>query len=166
MKKIKIYLDTSVINFLFADDAPEKKEVTVTFFNTFISASVYENFISPFVIEEILQTTNENKKGLLLNAVSEYPLEIVDINNMMDEINTLSDAYIKAGAVPETKKMDALHVALCTLMQIDYLVSWNFKHLANINRERKFLIVNQGLNYAYPLRIVTPENLFNDEYGN
>ena len=38
---ISIYLDTSVINFLFADDAPEKKEVTVDFFNNFIKTGIY-----------------------------------------------------------------------------------------------------------------------------
>lgn len=88
----------------------------------------------------------------------------MDIDTVIDEIDLLSDEYISANVVPVSKKFDALHVATCTLMEIDYLVSWNYKHLANINREKKFLLVNQSLNFSYPFRIVTPENLFNDEY--
>ena len=34
MKKLKIYLDTSVINFLFADDSPEKQDITIEFFES------------------------------------------------------------------------------------------------------------------------------------
>ena len=56
MIRPKIYLDTSVINFLFHDDAPEKKEATVDFFENYVKPGVYETFISQFVIEEILQT--------------------------------------------------------------------------------------------------------------
>lgn len=46
MKKIKIYLDTSVINFLFADDSPEKKEITEQFFDLFIKTGIYETYFN------------------------------------------------------------------------------------------------------------------------
>ena len=42
MKKLKIYIDTSVWNFIYADDAPEKKEITLSFFNTI---SLFDIFI-------------------------------------------------------------------------------------------------------------------------
>ncbi|MFH1004843.1 MAG: hypothetical protein V1781_05045 [Bacteroidota bacterium] len=50
--KLKIYLDTSVPNFLFADDAPEKKDITIDFFENFIGKGKYHAFISEFVIAE------------------------------------------------------------------------------------------------------------------
>lgn len=62
MKKLKIYLDTSIINFLFADDAPEKKEITLSFFTLFVATGIYETFVSRFVIEEILKTDKVEKK--------------------------------------------------------------------------------------------------------
>jgi predicted nucleic acid-binding protein len=164
MKKIKIYLDTSVINFLFADDSPEKKEITKQFFELFVSKGIYETFISIYVLEEINNTTDLIKKELLSEVIKSHPVQIIDAVNDEDLIDMLSDEYIKNRVVPENKLFDALHVAVCTVFEIDFLVSWNFKHLANINRERKFITVNQSLNYNYPLRIVTPENLFNDEY--
>jgi hypothetical protein len=55
-------LDTSVPNFLFADDAPEKKEVTKDFFDNYVQNGIYETFISPFVISEIEDTKNEEKR--------------------------------------------------------------------------------------------------------
>ncbi len=44
MIKSTIYLDTSVINFLFADDAPEKKEITIDFFENFVKLGVYDTY--------------------------------------------------------------------------------------------------------------------------
>jgi predicted nucleic acid-binding protein len=164
VKRFKIYLDTSVINFLFADDAPEKKEITKQFFDTLISLGIYEAFISSFVIDEIINTTSESKRNELLRVVSDYPIEILETEKFKQSIDELSENYISNSVVPASKKLDALHVAVCVLFEIDFLVSWNYKHLANVNREKKFLIVNKTLNYNYPLRIVTPENLFNDEY--
>lgn len=55
-------MDTSVPNFLFADDAPEKKEVTKDFFDNYVQNGIYETFISPFVISEIEDTKNEEKR--------------------------------------------------------------------------------------------------------
>ncbi|OHD57229.1 MAG: hypothetical protein A2014_03835 [Spirochaetes bacterium GWF1_49_6] len=51
MKKIKVYLDTSVINFIFADDAPDFKKATIDFFENYFS--LYEVYISDIVLLEI-----------------------------------------------------------------------------------------------------------------
>ncbi len=78
---VSIYLDTSVINFLFADDAPEKKEITADLFNNFIRTGVYKTFVSPFVIEEILQPKDTDKKERLLNVISEYNIDIIELES-------------------------------------------------------------------------------------
>lgn len=44
MKKISIYLDTSIINFLYANDVLEKKEVTIDFFENCVKPKVYDIF--------------------------------------------------------------------------------------------------------------------------
>jgi hypothetical protein len=59
---ISIYLDTSIINFLLAEDAPEKKEITIDLFDNYIAKNIYDVFISQFVFQEIEQTTNKEKK--------------------------------------------------------------------------------------------------------
>ena len=159
--KVKIYLDTSVINFLFADDAPEKKEITIDFFENFIKTSIYETCISDFVIAEIEDTPREEKKRLLLDVVKHYPIEFVEVNR--DEVVSLAGKYIDAKIIPQKKVMDAYHIAVCVLNQINYLVSWNYKHLANINKEQKIRQVNIANNYFHELRIITPLELINDE---
>jgi len=60
--------------------------------------------------------------------------------------------------------LDALHVAISTVNKIDYLVSWNYKHLANVNREKNIIAINLQYNYLNPLRICTPLELL--DYGN
>ena len=62
MKKLTIYLDTSIINFLFADDAPEKRDITKEFFDEYVKTGCYDVFVSPIVIDEISKTENEKSR--------------------------------------------------------------------------------------------------------
>ena len=70
--------------------------------------------------------------------------------------------YVKSGIVPRKKVFDALHVAFCTLNKIDLLLSWNFKHLANFNKEKLFAIKNLELGYIFTPRLDNPLEAFND----
>jgi predicted nucleic acid-binding protein len=156
--KSTIYLDTSVINFLFADDSPEKKEITVDFFDNFVKLGIYDTYITEYVIAEINQTTDNEERLRLLKIVEDYPIEILPVDKV-EEIGLLTQNYLDNGIMPPKKLFDALHVAFCVVSKIDYLVSWNFKHLANINRERRVLAKNYELGYIHPLRIITPTEL-------
>ena len=53
MKKTKIYLDTTIINFIFADDAPDFRDVTLDFFKDFVKTNEVEVYISDVVILKI-----------------------------------------------------------------------------------------------------------------
>jgi predicted Rdx family selenoprotein len=70
-------------------------------------------------------------------------------------VEDLAAAYMAQKVVPAKFVDDAGHVAVCTVAGLDYLVSWNFKHLANIHREAGFNSVNLLQGYR-PLRIVAP----------
>jgi predicted nucleic acid-binding protein len=137
----KIYLDTSVISFLYADDAPEKQEITIDFFDNVIKTGIYQAIISEFVLQEIENTNHEVLREKLKAAVINYPIEIISETDDY-EIERMAYAYISDGVIPPKKLLDALHVAVCTVLSINFLVSWNYKHLANINRERRILAVN------------------------
>jgi len=65
----------------------------------------------------------------------------------------LAEAYLKQGVVPPKYEDDANHVAACSVAQIHYLVSWNYKHLVNVDREHGFNAVNLLQGYL-PVRIV------------
>ena len=162
-RKLKIYLDTSVISFLYADDAPDKRDATVEFFDDFIANHKYEVYISDFVIAEIEGNTNEVTKQKMLDAVAQYELDFLPLTNQ-GELDDLSTKYIQEGIIPAKKLIDAYHIAVSVTNQINILVSWNYKHLANVNRERKINIVNLSSGYLNQIRIITPLELMDYEY--
>lgn len=155
MKKLRIYLDTSVINLLFADDAPEKRDITREFFDAFVAPRVHECFVSPVVVDEINRTGESPSREKLLKVLREYPLGMLSIQPP-EEVVALADAYREKGAIPAAKIEDSMHVALATVHQMDALISWNFEHLANLKKERRIVAVNETLGYIYPLRVTTP----------
>ena len=160
--KPSIYLDTSTINFLFAEDAPEKMEITIDLFDNFIKKGIYATFISNFVIQEILQTKDKKKQNQLLSVIDKYYIQILKPQNLL-EIEELASMYVQGGVVPAKKIFDALHISVAVTQRMDYLVSWNYKHLANVNREKKVMLINTENNYLHPIRILTPLELIDYE---
>ena len=154
MKKLRIYLDTSVINFLFADDAPEKRDITVEFFEHRLAD--YQVAISDVVMFEIGKTSDDEKRRKLLEAVNRYalPLQILD-GAQQAEVDALATAYIGA-ILPPAKREDALHVAISTVFEYDVLLSWNYEHLANIGRAMRFNGVNEQRGYGKRLIAYAP----------
>jgi len=163
VKKTRIYLDTSIINFLFADDAPEKKAATVDFFERYVAARVYDVFISPVVLDEIDRTRDSDRRSILLSIPRQYGIASLSLDGQLDKIEDLARAYIATGVIPERKIDDALHVAICTVQEIDILLSWNYQHLANINKERLIQSVNLREGYTGQLRMATPLEVMYEE---
>jgi len=153
MKKLKIYLDTSVINFLFVDDAPEFRKITEDFFDNYVKTGKYVTYISDVVIAEIEKTKNVEKKKQLLEVIEKYSLRIFAIDKAVE---ALAAAYIREKVIPEKKLEDAQHIAIATSNQVDVLLSWNFKHLANIQKQISVKIVNEREGYFYPLVLANP----------
>jgi hypothetical protein len=114
------------------------------------------------VLLEIDKTTDQIKKEKLLSIIEDYPISLLEITQEK-EIEFLADEYLSKYIIPQNKKLDALHVAVATVLKMDCLVSWNYKHLANINREKKIIAVNLLHNYTGSLRICTPLELI--DYG-
>lgn len=155
MKKLKIYLDTSVINFLFADDVPEFMKVTEEFFDNFVKPKYYDVYISEIVFLEIGKTPDEVHKERLLQVIKRYELKELT-NDKIDEVKYLANLYIVEKVIPLRKIEDALHIAYAVVNEVDILLSWNFKHLANIKKEKLVQLLNQKYGYNYPFRILTP----------
>jgi len=145
-------LDTSVINFLFADDTPEKKDITLDFFENYLDD--YDVYISSIVLAEIDRTTNNEKKQMLNDAISNYKLDIYDVLN--DTITELAQKYIEHNIIPNSKFEDAQHIAFAVYYEFDILLSWNFKHLANINKQNLINGVNYLLGYCKQILLLNP----------
>ena len=152
-KKLRVYLDTSVINFLFAEDAPEKQGITLDFFENHVRPEKIEACISDVVVEELTRTPDEERREILLNVLKEYGFTLLYLD---EESERLGELYVHKGIVPERKIEDAYHLAIAAVNELDVLVSWNFRHLANISKERRVAGVNLEEGYLHPLRLTTP----------
>ena len=135
MKKISLYLDTSVLNFYFAKDSPDEMQVTKELFVE-IKRGEYEAFISATVLEEISKASDA-KKRKLLNLVREYKLTILKIN---EETEELAGKYIKSKIIPKRFEEDAIHIAAAVVNNLDVIISWNFKHIVKLKTK---LAVNE-----------------------
>ncbi|MBN2542502.1 PIN domain nuclease [bacterium] len=153
MKKLKIYLDTSVINFLYANDVPELKKITVEFFDCFVMKNKYKVYVSNVVIQEINKTKERLKRNKLLKVISKYNINIFTFTK---ESEKLADIYFKNKIVPISQIEDAYHIAISTCNSIDILLSWNFKHLPNIKKQLAVKKVNEKEGYYSPLMMTNP----------
>jgi len=90
-------------------------------------------------------------------------LTLIAENEIIDEIAFLGENYIKSGIIPQKKVADSLHIAYSTIFHMDILLSWNFQHLANINKEQQISILNKTLGYNYPFRMANPLEVYFEE---
>ena len=83
-------------------------------------------------------------------------------NDVSDEMIKLAEKYLELKIVSENYYGDALHIAIATVLCVDLLVSWNFKHIVNLNRIKLFNSVNLREGYGI-LEIRTPMEVINNE---
>jgi len=148
MLSTEIYIDTSVIGGYFDD---EFKKATRRLW-TLSEKSIYRFKTSIIALEEIANAPERVRK-LFARTFDEG-----SILRSSAESEELARAYMEREVVPGKYFDDAQHVAICTLARISCLVSWNFKHLANLRRENAFNGVNLLHGYAQ-VRIVSPLSL-------
>ncbi len=157
LKKLKLYLDTSVISHLFADDTPDKMVDTNRMWEDCI-AGKYDIYISPVVASEV-DNCFEPKRSWMLEKMDEIQFDIL---KKTDEITDLANEYIKGGVLKEKSFDDCLHIAFAAVYNCDVIVSWNFKHLVNYKTINKVRIVN-AINQYKEISIVSPTMLVEEE---
>ena len=88
-----------------------------------------------------LEGAPENVKEIL-NNVADASIEYVFLN---EESVSLANTYLKEGVIAAGSFSDARHIAIATVERVDVLVSWNFKHIVNLNRihRKKFPVTIQ-----------------------
>ncbi len=153
MKKLKLYLETSVWSFYFTEDSPEKMLDTKILFEQ-IESGYYEIFISPIVTLEVNKPKNEKSNKLLQFVYKYKPVELA----ITGETYKLADKYIKATALPKKSHADAMHVAITSFYNLDVLLSWNCRHLVNLRRKNSINAINL-LNGYKTIEIITPSEV-------
>ena len=128
MRKLKVYLDTSVISHLEQEDVPEKVEQTRKVWDI-LQAGKYEVVISDLVLVEINEC-KEPKRTILKEYLAQINYERVEITEEAEEI---ANEIIKEGILNPKSFDDCLHIASAILNDCNIIVSWNFKHMVNVD---------------------------------
>ena len=109
--------------------------------------------ISPETLRELQDAPAEVRR-----ALAEFPPESVEIVQVTPEVEALANAYIAAGVLGQGHRADAIHVAAASVARADLIVSWNFRHIVNLNRIRMYNGVNAIHGYS-PVEIRSPLDL-------
>jgi hypothetical protein len=149
MKKLQIYLDTSVLGGCFEPEfAPWSKGLIADF-----HAGTFTPILSA-LLEAELRRAPESVRAvyneLLVLAGEAFPVN--------DEALELLAAYEAHKVLGPKFRSDMLHIALATVAAVDILVSWNFRHIVRFDKIRLFNGVNLEQGYK-PLSIHSPREV-------
>lgn len=151
----KVYLETS----FFSACASTRRDVdslswqrrSLSWLRT--QAPRHTAFISAEVLDELAVSTYPNREAALAFATP------FDTLPMTDEVFSLGQLLVEQRVMPGPLRGDALHVATAAYHGMEYLLSWNVKHLANPNKRVHLARVLMSAGRAVPL-IVTPDVLW------
>lgn len=142
MRKLKIYLDTSVISHLYQLDAPEKMNETIALWEQ-IKQGKYDVYLSQVTLDEVYQC-NEEKLEILRNHMADIDFTLLDIDT---EDKNIALKFIENGILTNKSLSDCYHIASAMKNGCDVIISWNFKHICNIKTIKGVKIVSGITNY-------------------
>ncbi len=148
--KLSLYLETSVVGAYLDNGDPFRRDITIRWWEHELSE--YRVFSSILVQRELERIAEPHRSGYL-NLIR--PLEYAEV---AEEVAILAEGYIERGIFHRKYIADAIHVALASFHKIDYLVTWNFGHIANVRKQARLRLFNTTAGFFSPL-IVTPEFL-------
>ena len=156
--KRKVYIETSVISYLTA--RPGKtilgaahQQITLAWWET---RTQYELLVSESVLREC-GAGDPDAAQKRLAMVSDVPLLLIT-----EQAMDIADSLVKQGIVPLKAAEDALHIAVATVHGVDYLLTWNCRHIANPELQRGIAAYLERTGLCLPF-ICTPEELLGEE---
>ncbi len=157
--KPRVYLETTIISYLTARISRDlvsaaHQQITLDWWDD--RRDHYDIFVSQLVIEECAGG-DPKMAGERLRLIKELP-----ILTLTEEAVALAESLLREEAIPAGSEADALHVALSAVHGMDYLLTWNCKHLANATMRLMIESACSKSGYRPPV-ICTPEELIGDE---
>lgn len=153
-----VYIETSVIGYLTARSTKNliiagNIETTRDWWQN--RRSEFALYISQVVVDEVAKGDTEIALKRL-EILSGLPL--VELNQA---VRNLSAQFLMRSNLPPKASDDAVHIAAATVHGLDYLLTWNCKHIANAQIQRKLAEISLDLGYELPI-ICTPYELLGD----
>lgn len=150
-----VYIESSIISYLTSRpsrDVVKAGRQAITSDWWLNSKSRYEVYISALVEEEI-SGGDPIAADKRLQAVTDIPSILIT-----SDAQLLADALAASKAVPENSVRDTLHIAIAATQGIDYLLTWNFKHINNAETKTLIARVIEKEGWACPV-LCSPEEL-------
>ncbi len=110
----------------------------------------------------VTQDELENAPLNVRELVQKLKVQNTEFLETTDEVVDLANEYISEKVVGKTSYADCLHIALATISRADYLISWNFKHIVNVDRIRGYNAINIKNGYKQ-LEIRSPRDFIKYE---
>nr|VFK59155.1 MAG: hypothetical protein BECKTC1821F_GA0114240_10307 [Candidatus Kentron sp. TC] len=153
--RLKVYVESSVISYLTArpsNDLIKAARQTITEAWWSENLRYFSVFVSELVEEEITQGHPEAAAQRLAITANIKNLSITE------EAQTIAEHLISVQAVPAKSQEDALHIGIAAANGIDFLLTWNFKHINNACTKAAIRRIIEGLGYQCP-ELCSPEEL-------
>lgn len=153
----RVYLETSFVSYLTAVPrdsrdpiAAAHQQITIEWWSR--RRADFDIVVSQIVIDEAQRGDPAIAKSRL-EVLASLPRLLVT-----DEATALARNILSKGFLPQKAFPDALHIAIATVHQIDYLLTWNCKHIANVEVLPRIADLCEDLGFGLPI-ICTPEEL-------
>ena len=153
----RVYLESSFVSYLTAANREGRDPITAAHQQITIEwwsrrRADFDLVVSQIVLDEVKGGDPTFAKNRL-EVVASLPRLLVT-----DEATTLARNILSKGFLPQKAFPDALHIAIATVHQIEYLLTWNCKHIANVEVLPRIADLCEDLGLPLPI-ICTPEEL-------
>lgn len=149
MRRLRVYADTSVFGGCFDE---EFAEVSKAFFED-VKNGKFILVVSNTTLRELNEAPN-----YVQQILADLPHDMVEIVKDLEEVGSLRDAYIKAKIIGSANKADAEHIAFASVAEVDFVVSWNFKHIVHYEKITGYQAVNL-LNGYKQIHVYSPREV-------
>lgn len=157
-KKLKVYLDTSVISHLWQPDSPEKMQETLALWESFKKGN-FDIYLSLLTIEEV-SSCSETKRNKISEYLQQIEYKVLDVT---DEAQNIADMIVDMKILTKKSIDDCTHIGVAISNGLDYLISWNFKHMVNIKTVNGVRAISM-LNGYKTIDLVAPTYFLGEEY--
>ena len=156
--KRKVYIETSVASYLTARPSRDlvvaaHQELTAEWW-----ANHRERF-EVYISEIVLREAARGDESAVAKRLAE--LEGIDVLTLDDGARALARLFVERGLIPKQALEDAFHVAVATAQGMDFLLTWNCRHIANAEIVERLEAACLELGYRMPT-LCTPEQLMGD----
>ncbi|GHU47368.1 hypothetical protein FACS1894200_02600 [Spirochaetia bacterium] len=146
----RVYLETTMFNFYFSTQSPDKKADTRRFFEQ-IAEGKYEPYTSETVVDE-LKDAAEEKYRAMQELIDKYAVAVL---SRTAEAKRLASRYAASGIIPLKYQTDGLHIGIATVNELDFVASYNYAHIVKLKTINACGLINRQEGYHF-IGLMTP----------